>query len=123
MLVARILVGAIFIYAGWVKVSDMSMTLGFFSQMGLGSFVAYLVSYAELLGGIALVLGLWAELASLGLIIIMLGAVYFGYKGALASGTPLMQALMPNIAIIAALLAVMGAGAGKLALRFGKKSE
>jgi putative oxidoreductase len=113
--ISRLIVGAIFVFAGWAKVSDMTMTVSYFSQMGLSSFFAYIVSYAELLGGVALVLGLWTQLASLGLMIIMFGAIWYSRSMGIAG-------IMPVVAIIAALLGVVAHGDGMLALKFPKKS-
>lgn len=81
LLVARIIVGGIFIFAGWVKVSDMASTVGFFGQMGFSPFWAYLTSYAELIGGVLIALGLWTCLASVVLSIVMIVAAYVSYKG------------------------------------------
>ncbi|HVU06406.1 MAG TPA: DoxX family protein [Candidatus Paceibacterota bacterium] len=115
-LIVRLIIGGIFIFAGWVKASDMTMTLGFFSQLGLPSFLAYVISYAEILGGIALVIGLWTELASTGLAIIMIGATYYSYQMAPAMNMPVSQAIMPTIAIFAAALSLIATGAGRFSV-------
>ena len=81
LLVARIIVGGIFISAGWMKISEMASTVGFFGQMGFAPFWAYLVSYTELIAGVLIVLGLWTCLASVVLSIVMLVATYVSYKG------------------------------------------
>ena len=51
LLVLRVGVGAIFIFAGWGKVSDLAGTVAFFGTIGLAPFWAYLVSFVELCGG------------------------------------------------------------------------
>lgn len=51
-------------------------TVGFFQSIGLPGPLAYLVIAAELLGGIALILGFKTRLVSLGLIPILLGALF-----------------------------------------------
>src|SRR3989344_2951956 len=76
LLVIRIGVGAIFIYSGWLKVSDLAGTVTQFSQMGFAPFWAYLVSFIELIGGIAVLLGIWTRISAKLLAIIMLVAVY-----------------------------------------------
>lgn len=114
LLVARIIIAVIFIIAGWMKVSNMDQTVGFFGTLGIPAFLAYIVSYAEFLGGIALLLGLWTDLATIGLGIIMLGAIWFTHKGGFpAFGMPLVT--------LASLIAILAAGPGALALRFKKK--
>src|SRR5688572_9269155 len=111
MLVARLIIGGIFIYTGWMKVSDMAQTIAFFDTMGLPAIIAQVVSFAELIGGIFLVLGLWAELAAAALAIVMVGAVYLTYQtGFQMFGTPL--------ALLGGLLAIAAIGAGHYALRF-----
>ena len=117
VLIARLIVGGIFIGAGLMKAVDMGMTVGYFSQMGLPAAIAYIVSYAEILGGVAVVLGLWTELASAGLLIIMAGATYYGYKMAPAMNMPVFQAIMPTLSIFAALLMLVVSGAGRIAVQ------
>ncbi|HEY9481096.1 MAG TPA: DoxX family protein [Candidatus Paceibacterota bacterium] len=118
-LIVRLIVGFIFIATGWAKVSDMAATAGFFGQMGLPATIAYIVSYAEVLGGLALVLGLWTELASLGLAIIILGAMWY------SRSMGFFQGELPLLAIFAALLGIIAGGAGAWALgtKMGKKSS
>ncbi|MBI5134490.1 MAG: DoxX family protein [Candidatus Taylorbacteria bacterium] len=118
---ARLIIGGIFLSAGWMKVADMTMTVGYFGQMGLPAFVAYLVAYAEIAGGLAVILGLWIELASMGLFVIMVGASFYSYKGAAAMNIAVFQALMPVLAIISGLFGLMVSGAGKFAIPVGKK--
>ncbi len=114
MLLARLIIGGIFIFSGWMKVSEMTMTLGFFSALGIPAFLTYIVAYAELIGGVLIVLGLWTDLAGVGLVIIMLGAVYFTRGGGFAMlGLPL--------ATLAGLLAIVAAGPAGYALRLKEK--
>lgn len=115
-LVTRLIVGGIFIYTGWSKVSDMGMTIGFFSSMHIASFFTYLVAYGELVGGILLILGLWTEIAGTWLVVIMFGAIWFTRAGGfMAFGLPL--------AMLSGLSAILGAGPGKYALRWKKKQQ
>ncbi|MDP1706230.1 MAG: DoxX family protein [bacterium] len=109
LLLARLLVGGLFVAQGWAKVSNMEMTAGFFGQMGLPAILAYIVSYAELFGGLALILGLWLELAAIGLAIIMLGAIYFSRS----AGIEMM--FLPAV-ILGALFALLASGSGRYAL-------
>ncbi len=76
LLVLRIGVGVIFILTGWMKVSNLSATVGFFATMGFAPFWAYLVSFVELLGGIAVLLGLYTRLAAALLTVVMIVAIY-----------------------------------------------
>ncbi len=78
LLVLRIGVGAIFIMTGWMKVSDLNATVGFFASLGFASFWAYLVTAVELLGGITVLLGLgiYTRVAAKLLAIVMIVAAY-----------------------------------------------
>jgi putative oxidoreductase len=51
-------------------------TAAFFGKVGLPPVLAYVVMSAELLGGIALVLGAWTSLAAILLTPILLGAIF-----------------------------------------------
>ena len=57
LLALRIGIGAIFVYTGWLKVSDLSVTVTQFSGMGFAPFWAYIVSFVEIIGGVAVLLG------------------------------------------------------------------
>lgn len=74
--VLRVVAGIIFVYSGWTKFQDMQATIGFFGQAGIpaANFFAYLVAIIELVGGIALIAGLWTRVAAKLLGIIMLVA-------------------------------------------------
>jgi len=112
-LVARIIIGGIFILAGWAKVSAMAMTVGYFGSIGIPAFLAYFVGYAELIGGIMVVLGFYAYYAELVLAVIMLVAVYYTRSGG-------FQMFSMPLATLAGLLALVDAGAGRFALRLKK---
>ena len=73
----RVVVGIIFIYAGWTKLQMGNAAIaGFFGGAGIPApaFFAFVVTWVELLGGIALVVGLWTKVAAKLLTIIMLVA-------------------------------------------------
>lgn len=114
LLVTRLIVGAIFILAGWAKVSDMTATLGFFSSMSIPPVLTYIVSYGEFIGGIMLVLGLYTRYAAAFLSIVMVVAIYL----TLPMGS---QVFMTPLATLAGLIALLGNGAGKFAIK--KRSQ
>lgn len=110
LLLTRLIVGGIFIFSGWMKVSDMEATIGFFGQLGIPSFLAYVVGYLELIGGVMIVLGFWTCLAAAVLAVIMLFAIWFTREmGMQGFGLPL--------ATLAALLALVGVCGGKYSLK------
>lgn len=77
-LVLRVTMGIAFLAHAWLKIAVFTPagTVQFFQSLGLPGPLAYLVIFAELAGGIALILGLWTRLVSIALIPILLGAVF-----------------------------------------------
>ncbi|MBX4209099.1 DoxX family protein [Candidatus Parcubacteria bacterium] len=115
-LAVRLIVGGIFITAGWMKVSAMAATLGFFSSLGIPAFLVYIVSYSELIGGILVVLGLWTCAASFILAVIMAFAMWY-------SRSMGFQGIMAPLAILGGLLSIMASDAGAYAVRLKKGSD
>jgi putative oxidoreductase len=76
-LLLRVTLGVLFVVHGLVKafVFTPAGTAAFFGKLGLPAELAYLVLAAELGGGIALVLGLYARWIALALTPILLGAI------------------------------------------------
>lgn len=60
ILVLRLAVGVVLAYHGWLKLPEVSGFAGFVDSLGIPApeLTAYLVTYLEFLGGIALILGL-----------------------------------------------------------------
>jgi putative oxidoreductase len=77
-LVLRTAMGSLFIAHAGLKlfVFTPAGTAGFFASLGLPGFLAYVVIAVELLGGIALILGIATRLVSLAALPILLGATW-----------------------------------------------
>ena len=77
-LVLRVSSGALFVAHGWLKLSVFTIagTVGYFESLGLPGLLAYLTIAAEIVGGIALILGVGTRLVSLALIPVLLGATW-----------------------------------------------
>ncbi|WP_338043603.1 DoxX family protein [Paenibacillus hamazuiensis] len=74
--VVRILVGIIFLYHGVAKFQmGLDNVAHFFNSMGLPSVLAYVVAVCELVGGIALIVGLGTRYVAIVFVLIMLGAI------------------------------------------------
>lgn len=91
-LVLRISLGVLFIAHSLLKwlVFTLPGAAGFFQSIGLPGWLAYVTTFVELAGGIALILGIYARYVALALIPVLLGAIVtvhgangwqFGNKG------------------------------------------
>lgn len=75
-LLLRLGLGVMALAHGLLKIFVFTIpgTVGFFESIGYPGFFAYLVIAGEILGGIALIGGIWVRLAALALIPILIGA-------------------------------------------------
>jgi putative oxidoreductase len=72
LLLMRLLVGLVFISSGWSHAKD-PVTRG--KQIGMGPGFTRFLGVAELAGGLGIAGGVLTQVAALGLILIMLGAI------------------------------------------------
>jgi putative oxidoreductase len=72
LVLLRVMVGLVFIDSGY---NDLRAPAARGQSLGLPKHVILFLAAAELLGGFAVAIGLLTQLASIGLILIMLGAV------------------------------------------------
>lgn len=79
-LLLRLLLGILFVSAGWGKVTHIDMVIGFFGGMGFSPFQAYLVGYTELIAGLLVLVGLFQKPATVALAVIM-AVVVWGLPG------------------------------------------
>ncbi len=105
MLLLRLAIGIAFVAHGWVKFADMDMTVGFFGQLGFPAIAAYAVAAVELLGGLALIAGLWTDLAAMLVALVYVKMVKFG--------APFLGGYELDFVLLAGLLAIVFNGPGK----------
>jgi uncharacterized membrane protein YphA (DoxX/SURF4 family) len=75
--ILRVVLGLTFFVHGLVKFQGgIENTVGWFSSIGLPGFLAYGVALLEVVGGIALVLGLFSRVVSGLLALMMVGAIF-----------------------------------------------
>lgn len=82
--VARVALGVVYLAHGPLLKAftfGLSGVAGYFESLGLPGALAYLVFAAETVGGICLILGLWAHIAALALIPVLVGAILFDHGG------------------------------------------
>jgi len=74
----RVAMGVLFLAHAGVKILVFTPagTAGFFESLGLPGALAYAVIAGEVVGGLALILGVWTRYVSLALLPIILGAIY-----------------------------------------------
>jgi putative oxidoreductase len=58
LLLIRVAAGLIFLTHGWSKINNLEATAMMFAGMGFAAPVAYFVSWLEVIGGLALILGI-----------------------------------------------------------------
>lgn len=77
-LLLRVSAGILFIAHAGLKIFVFTPagTAGFFESLGFPGALAYPVIAAELLGGLALIAGVWTRWVSVALIPILLGSIY-----------------------------------------------
>jgi putative oxidoreductase len=72
----RVFLGATFLIHGAAKFQGgIENTVGFFESLGLPGFSAYLIALIELVGGLAMILGVGTRFVSLLFAIVMAGAM------------------------------------------------
>jgi len=111
----RITVGFIFIYFGITKIwKERKRRISFFNKIGLGGEVIFfwIISIIELIGGAFLVLGLFTQIISLILLIIIIVAIYVKIK----NPSLLDNSLEFFILTLAVLLSLLFLGAGFFAI-------
>ncbi|MER7080626.1 putative oxidoreductase [Saccharopolyspora kobensis] len=83
-LVARLVVGVTFIAHGYQKlgINGMDKVVASFGEMGLPPVAAWFTALVEVIGGIALILGVLLPVAGVLLAAIMVGAIFTAHLGA-----------------------------------------
>ncbi|WP_424767883.1 DoxX family protein [Paenibacillus sp. sgz302251] len=75
-IIMRVVLGIIFVFHAVDKFQmGLSNVEGWFSSIGIPGFLAYIVTFVELIGGIMLIVGLFTRYVSVLLIAILIGAI------------------------------------------------
>lgn len=125
--VSRLLLAALFLPAGLSKIGGFEGTAGYIASVGLpmpavGAAVAIAI---EVLGALALILGLGTRWAALALAVFTLVASFFFHNfWAMPAEQQMMQQLMfmKNIGVVGGLLALVAFGAGAFSLDARRKA-
>jgi putative oxidoreductase len=119
LLILRLVLGIIFFahgaqkVLGWFGGSGLAVTVQFMGRSGIPAPLAYLAAFTEFLGGTAVLIGLLARLASLGLAVNMLVAIF---KVHLPNGLFAPKGFEFPLALLAIALALVLMGPGRIAL-------
>jgi len=109
----RITLGAILLAHGALKIFVFTVpgTVGFFGSLGLPAIIAYLTIFGEIIGGAALILGVYPRLVALLSLPILLGAawVHLG-NGWLFSNEGGGWEFPVLLVVLAVVVAIQGAG-------------
>lgn len=117
LLVLRLFVGGTFVFHGVLKAMHMQETVTFFGQIGFNAFWAYVATYAEIIGGALLVLGLFTMYAAVLVGIVMIVAAFkvkWGLEGVPFMGRYLASEI--DLSLLASLIAIGCLGAGSWSL-------
>jgi len=112
-LAGRVLLAAMFLLSGISKISGYAGTQGYMESMGVPGALLPLVIALEIVGAIAVIVGLRTRLAAAGLAVFTLAAGFIFHGGA-----DQMQQIMlfKNVAIAGGFLLLVARGAGDWSL-------
>jgi putative oxidoreductase len=94
--ILQALLAAMFIFGGAQKIMHLDDTMKMFGGLGLPGWFGGFIGVAELLGGIGLLVPRTVRPAAMGLLIIMIGAVFMHatkIPGGIAKGMPALVAV------------------------------
>ncbi|MBY0086834.1 DoxX family protein [Brevibacillus sp. M2.1A] len=125
-LILRVIAGLTFAIHGVAKFQmGLENVAGFFGTMGLPAFIAYLVTFLEVVGGIALILGLGTRVFAGALSVVMIGAIFTAKLAVGFLGGEGGAGYELDLALLAMLVSLGISGSTKFALDtilFGKRS-
>jgi len=126
---ARLAIGLVFAGSGWGKLHHLDKITSFFTDLGIPApgFSAVLVSSAELICGVLLLVGLFTRLASLPLIVVMAVAILTAKRADIGGLPDLLGFEETLYVVLLSWLAIAGPGPislDRLALRvLGRRGQ
>jgi len=121
-LIGRILLSAIFLVSGFAKLTDPSGTMAHMEKAGIShaETLLYIAAFAELLGGLSILLGALTRLGAAGLFVymIVISVVMHKFWGGLPADVAKMQMVQftKNICIMGGLAMVVAFGPGRYSI-------
>ncbi len=116
VLVGRVLLAFLFIFAGFGKLSDIGGTAGWFGSIGLPlpTIAAILVGLLELVGGLAIIAGFQTRLFAIAIAVFTIAATLIAHTN-FADQIQLLM-FLKNISITGGLLVLAAFGPGALSI-------
>lgn len=116
-LVARILLGLIFVMSGITKITGFEGTQQYMASHGIPMTTIFLVGaiLVEVLGGLSIILGLWARAGAVALFLFLIPATLIFHTDFSQQTQVIM--FLKNLSIMGGLLLVMAFGSGKYRIR------
>jgi putative oxidoreductase len=120
-LAGRIFLSAIFLMSGFAKITDWSGTAAHMEKQGMVAVPFFLAGAIalEIGGGLSVLLGCWARLGALALIVFLVPTTVIFHDFWVEEGarrTEQMIQFMKNLALLGGLFMVIAHGAGRLSL-------
>lgn len=130
-LVARILIGTIFLISGFAKLTDTEQTAAYMTQMGIPAAhtLALVAGCAEVLGALSIIFGVLTRIGAIGLTLFMIPTTllfhaFWNFTG-MEQRTQMVD-FVKNLAIIGGLSMLVAFGPGRYSidakLRWPKQS-
>jgi putative oxidoreductase len=115
-LLARILLAALFVVAGYNKLMNPAGTAGYFGKLGLPApeILVWVVIAVELLGSLLLVIGWQTRVVAWGMAIFTILTAVIGHKFWIDPSQ--MTNFLKNVSIMGGFLALAAAGPGRLSV-------
>jgi NADH dehydrogenase len=116
LLLARLSVGVVFMQTGWGKLHNLSAIIDFFRDLGIPypELQAPFVSSLELLGGLALIAGLFTRIMSVQLMGTMVVAILTAKKDDIESWTDVLGFIEWHYLVVFGVLVLLGPGRASL---------
>lgn len=124
LLILRVVLGASFLTHGIMKFSaGIAGTVGWFDSIGIPGFLAYVVAIIELVGGIAMILGIGTRIVAALFALVMIGAILMAKISVGFAGNGQMAGWELDLAFLAMSVVLFMNGSEKFALLTSKNNQ
>ncbi len=116
LVLARLLISILFVFAGFGKLADIAGTAGWFGSIGLPAptVVAVLVGLLELVAGLAILVGFKTRIAAIALAVFTIAATLIAHTN-LADQIQMLM-FLKNLSVTGGLLVLASFGPGPISV-------